>query len=693
MAVPFFNDTRYFSFSVKLLLSECEDAAKPPENTQDIASEWSLGAEISSWLRKNIFYNEKVKVDTSCSLIRSYQGELDIYSGFILACIFVIFFTLVLPLTFVKILDFFDKKSWRLLTEQITRPSKDDDSISEDLDANEYNETAATKPTSREFIPLSHTASYSGNTFTPSCDLPSFLRRTVDCLFQELDKLLIGRNPPQQEGPLHSTVTSSVRLPRRALPRASGRQNSSPTLSSQNNEDDTEALAYREFLHNIVYNGTCTQMIDIPESVQRPLQGKGRKLMDFYLNCCMVSFEEVCVSNLIVKYTIHLIDKVLKTMKPYNGIRYIQCCPTGSMLKGTKVGAANQSDYFFVFQCTEFGLSSFIDHSINSDIPPGKLVLIVAESENTEEDPSKLLKPFQNRRCISPQEFLNSVCELTDIALQKLYKEGRPMIDRLPFRIQRTTSPGLNLSLDTRNVIGFHNPDIRIQLIPSLLLSSNKWINPVNLYAVPTWSNIDLKCKVTPRDRYSTYPPQASTTHDVFWSMSFGELEHLFLNKVDQKCYYNGVYGCHRIVIQILKFLFAPQSKKTLLSRGEVTSYMIETIVSYMLVDSKAEQWGIDSLSDRVSDAVNFLKRALQNGRLPNFFINNPHLTGESEFLRQIKLLSPGRQDNLLGNVNTDTLGKMMNFVNSRLAEFGLENCVKSEYSEDMWEYEYFVFL
>ncbi|XP_061172243.1 uncharacterized protein LOC133181700 [Saccostrea echinata] len=690
MAVQFFNDTRYYSFSVKLQLSECENAAKPVENTKNIDSEWiNLGVELSSWVRKNILYTEKVKVDTSCSQISSFEGELDIHSGLILACIFVIFITLVVPLTFVKIFDFFEKKSGKFLPEQITNT---DDTFSEDSDAIENKETAVTKPIQKGLIPLSHIAYHTGYAFTPSCDLPSFLRRTVDCLFQELDKLLIGRNPTQHEGPLHSTVTSSVRLPRRPVPRATGRQNSSPSLSSQNNEDDTEAVAYREFLKDIVYNSICTQMIDLPDSVRQSLLGNSKKWMDFYLNRCMVSFEEVCVSNLIVKYTIHLLDKILKTMKPYNGIRYIHCCPTGSMLKGTKVGAANQSDYFFVFQCTQFGLSSAVDHSVNSDIPPGKLVLIVAESGDNEDDPSKLLKQFQSRNCISPQEFLNSVCELTDIAVQKLYKEGRPMIDRLPFRIQRITSPGLNLSLDTRNVMGFRNPDIRIQLIPSLLLSSNKWINPVNLYAVPSWSNVDFKRKVTPRDRYSTQPIQ-TTTHDLFWSMSFGELEHLFFNKVDQKCYYHGVFGCHRIVIQILKFLFSPQSKKTLLSRGEVTSYMIETIVSYMLVESKADQWGIDSLSDRVSDAINFLRRALQNGRLPSFFINNPHLAGESEFLKQIKLLSPGRQENLLGNVSTDTLGKMLNFVNSRLAEYDLENCVKSEYSDDMWEYEYFVYL
>lgn len=162
---------------------------------------------------------------------------------------------------------------------------------------------------------------------------------------------------------------------------------------------------------------------------------------------------------------------------------------------------------------------------------------------------------------------------------------------------------------------------------------------------------------------------------------------------MDQKCAYSGVLGCHKTVIQILKFLFAPQSRKTLLSRGEVSSYMIETVVSYMLVESRAEQWTMDQLSARVSDAIHFLKRALQNGRLPNFYINNPHLADESDFLKHAKLLFPGRQENLMADSSDDTVSKMLHFLDSRLTENNLSDCIQSEYSEDMWEYEYFVYL
>lgn len=688
MAVKFFNDTRFYRLNVKLRLSECYGDESTDRSPPSV-SEWTrLGAEFSSWVRENVLYSEIQNSDTlsgACSSINGYDSQIDIHGGLALSFVLVVLLTLVIPLLIAKVLDLFDRKV--IKTENV---NVQNESFTEDQTI--LASSAQKSEPQAENIPLCNIQYRpSQSNLVTGCDLPSFLKRTVDCLFQELDKLLIEKSAGQSDGPLHSTVTSSVRLPRRPVLRTTGRRSSSPLRSSRDtSEDSTETFALREFQQQIIYNNVCTHMF-LPESLTQSLQADNRRLYEFCTNTCAVNFEQLTVSNFIVNYTVHLLDKVLKTMSPYHGLRYVSCSPTGSVRKGTKVSTANQSDVSFVFQCSDIVLSSAIDHKINSDIPPGKLVLIAVDNEG-HEVPSKLLKTYEDKKCISPQEFLNAACELTEIALQKLYKEGRPMIDRLPFRIQRASTPGLYLSLDTRNVVGFHCSDIRVQLIPSLLLSTNKWIDPVNVYAVPTWSNVDVKRKVASRDRYATQPLQA-TSHDLYWSMSFGELEHFFLNKMDQKCSYSGVLGCHRTVIQILKFLFAPQSRKTLLSRGEVSSYMIETVVSYMLVESRAEQWAMDQLSARVSDAIHFLKRALQNGRLPNFYINNPHLAGESDFLKQVKFLFSGRQENLMADSSDDTVSKMLHFLDSRLAEYNLGDCVRPEYSEDMWEYEYFVYL
>lgn len=688
MAVNVFNDTRFYRLNVKLDLSECY-IEEPNDRSPPIVSEWSrLGAEFSSWVRKNVLYSETRNSDTpqsGCTSISDYDGQIDIHSGLALCFVLVVLTTLVTPLIIAKILDFCDRKVVKTeIADTHNEPSTEDQTV--------IVGTAQTSETQPGNVPLYNVQYHpSHNTLVTGCDLPSFLKRTVDCLFQELDKLLIEKNSGQSDGPLHSTVTSSVRLPRRPVLRTTGRRSSSPLRSSRDTaEDSTETFALREFQQHVIYNNVCAHTL-LPESLAQSLQGDNKRLYEFCTSTCTVNFEQLTVSNFIVNYTVHLLDKVLKTMSPYHGLRYVSCSPTGSVRKGTKVGTANQSDVSFLFQCSDIVLSSAIDNRTNSDIPPGKLVIIAVDKEN-HEVPSKLLKTYKDKKCISPQEFLNAACELTEIALQKLYKEGRPMIDRLPFRIQRASSPGLYLSLDTRNVVGFHCSDIRVQLIPSLLLSTNKWIDPVNLYAVPTWSNVDVKRKVAPRDRYATQPLQA-TSHDLYWSMSFGELEHFFFTKMDQKCAYSGVLGCHKTVIQILKFLFAPQSRKTLLSRGEVSSYMIETVVSYMLVESRAEQWTMDQISARVSDAIHFLKRALQNGRLPNFYINNPHLADESDFLKHVKFLFPGRQENLLADSSDDTVSKMLHFLDSRLTEYNLSDCIQSEYSEDMWEYEYFVYL
>ena len=690
-----FNDTQYYRLYVNFQLSECSNDS-PIDQDGIGGSEWTrIGAGISSWVREKVLFPETTLHSDSqssrCSSISSFDSQLDIYTGFLFSLACVVLVTMGIPLLLLKVMDFCERKT--LKTEMGETASES--SLVEEPDSHPTVDTALqTKhPGTRAgVIPLHHIKYHARlNNYVSSCELHSFLKRTVDCLFQELDKLLIAKNKNPNDEPLHSTVTSSVRLPRRAMPRAPGRQRSSPSLNSQDPADDSsEILALREFQQKIIYNNVCTHTL-LSESLAQSLHGSNRKLLEFCNEVCVVNFEQLLVSNFIVNYTMLLLDKVLKTMSSYHGLRYVSSSLAGSMRKGMKVGFANQSDYSMVFQCTDVELSAAVDHRGHRDIPPGKLVLIALDRE-AHNVPSKLLKTYEEQTCISPQEFLNAASELIEIAIQKLYKEGRPMVDRLPYRIQRASSPGLQLSLDTRNVVGFHSSDIRVQLIPSLLLSTNKWIDPINLYAVPTWSPVDVKRKVAARDRYATQPPQV-TSHDLYWSLSSGDLENFFFNKFDQKCQYSGVLGCHKAVIQILKFLLAPQSRKALLSRGEVPSYLIETAVSYMLVDSKPEQWTMDRLSDRMSDAIHFLRRAIQNGRLPNFYINNPHLAEESEFLRQIKLLFPGRQENLLSDMSPDTVSKTLQFIDSRLTDYNLRDCIKPQYSEDMWEYEYFVYL
>lgn len=40
-----------------------------------------------------------------------------------------------------------------------------------------------------------------------------------------------------------------------------------------------------------------------------------------------------------------------------------------------------------------------------------------------------------------------------------------------------------------------------------------------------------------------------------------------------------------------------------------------------------------------------------------------------------------------------DMVSKMLYFLDSRFMEYNLSDCVQLEYFEDMWEYEYFVYL
>ena len=261
-----FNDTQYYRLYVNFQLSECSNDS-PIDQDGIGGSEWTrIGAGISSWVREKVLFPETTLHSDSqssrCSSISSFDSQLDIYTGFLFSLACVVLVTMGIPLLLLKVMDFCERKT--LKTEMGETASES--SLVEEPDSHPTVDTVLqTKhPAPRAgVIPLHHIKYHAGlNNYVSSCELHSFLKRTVDCLFQELDKLLIAKNKNPNDEPLHSTVTSSVRLPRRAMPRAPGRQRSSPSLNSQDPADDSsEILALREFQQKIIYNNVCTHTL------------------------------------------------------------------------------------------------------------------------------------------------------------------------------------------------------------------------------------------------------------------------------------------------------------------------------------------------------------------------------------------------------------------------------------------------
>ena len=155
----------------------------------------------------------------------------------------------------------------------------------------------------------------------------------------------------------------------------------------------------------------------------------------------------------------------------------------------------------------------------------------------------------------------------------------------------------------------------------------------------------------------------------------------------------SGVHSCHKTCIKVLKVLFTALSRKSLLDRGELLSAsMIETVVFYLPMESSPDQWTFSQISDRISDACLYLKAVLESDRLPNFFINNPHLVKQLPFLQSLPLLLRGKQCNLLADARLETVDKKLNYMQDRIRDTGLEDCFKDTYSADTWEWEFFVY-
>ncbi|KAK3098866.1 hypothetical protein FSP39_023834 [Pinctada imbricata] len=526
-----------------------------------------------------------------------------------------------------------------------------------------------------------------GTTPSLSCDIHSFVRHTADMLAVQMDKFLVDRHV-RASTPLQNVV-SSPRISRRQMLRTTGRLNNAQNSEMEEADDDPmERVAWQEFHQKIVYGGRFVfNSLNYDDIIDKS-SGPSKTLLDFYRNHCCLDFSKATVANLIVNYSLLMLEKSLMIVDQISGVRFLDFVPTGSCSLGTKCMTPNQYDVLFLLQCTDLQITHVLDRINLSDTPHGKLFLCSEQKSS-----HRLLKKKGEHTCLSCLEFSAVARELTDMALQKLNSEARSVIDRLPFRLQRTTSSGIVLTIDTRSVFGFGQSEISIRLIPCIPLHLPGCALSAMLYAVPSWSHHDIKRKPpSVRDRYTNFLSDNITySSDLCWSVSYGNLESSYLQFLDWKFTVDGEQSCHVVCLQILKGLLASVSRKTLLSKGEIPSYILQSVIFFILVDSSTKQWSFQSLHARFSDAIHFLQRALQNKRLPNFFYSNPYVIKQLPYLNCNQFLTRGRQENLISELTPELTDKMLDFIECRLQETGLGQCVMDEYSEDMWEYEYFL--
>ncbi|XP_053406238.1 uncharacterized protein LOC123523253 [Mercenaria mercenaria] len=521
-----------------------------------------------------------------------------------------------------------------------------------------------------------------------SSNVITFLEQTSDKLFKKLDKHLLrglaeGQSLPQ-------TCPATPRLARRNLTRRQ-RIGSSPMLqsltdtgmdSSENKETEEQEHAWEGFKSFSESLQWKFPFVTLTESSN--LSRSSQKLLHYYQRVCPVQNNMWKTSCLVTNYVLYLISQELSAIESKAGYRFIQFMGTGSCRDGTKVARPNHIDVLMVVQPPL--VPDLVYGSSESGIPPGMVAVSVNAAKHSAYD-KKIISNLEidgsYKSCLSAKDLALASESLIEECLHSLYTKSRSAMDRLPFQVKGAPTATLTLNINTRALVGFGDPEIKVRIIPVLPLPMNGWYQMPMLYATPPDADYEYKQR---SDLRGAVNPQ------LLWQIRTGDFDTVFNLGVDSMMKHARVNSCHVVCLMILKSLLTGCSKSNLLDRGIFPSNHISTVINFLLLESAPCQWTFDKLGDRFSDAIHFLKSAYSCNRLPHFFVNNPHLISKMPAVAENKVLTQTRQRNLLADVKSESVEKRLEYLETCLRETGLTDCVKEEFSNDMWEFEFFLF-
>ncbi|ESP03482.1 hypothetical protein LOTGIDRAFT_237671 [Lottia gigantea] len=526
-----------------------------------------------------------------------------------------------------------------------------------------------------------------------------FLKQTVDKFLSELDKNIAVVSLLQENLNFLSSVlidnqsvreSSETKLEKLSLAMRSSRmQMRKPVKSYRIGSDtplescelfwfETEAMKHRMAWS---YKNYKPQLIDISDP-------ELRIILQAFQSCTIDPGQLTC-AIFIVNYVMLLIEKEISELESECGFRFVRFKLIGSMSKGTKISDASSFDFLMLLKCTKCCLDLAYHNGSFGDISPGN-ILITAHYVKPHFQGKKFLKKAHIcdniHQVFIPSETMLNASLLLDTALNNIMNRNKKIMDRIPFTLSRTTDAELTLVLNTRLLQGpgFGIPEIYIKLTPGVPLQFENSLLLPNIYAIvpPHLYNV--------KDNIFKQPEIFDI--NFAWKLSLCELEYLYLENWLQKIEETGIQSCLHICLESFKNLFSNNSSPTFVNSVEIKPYYLETIMFFLMLESSPSNWTFDVLPFRLSDAIHFLRTAVERQWLPNFFIGNPHLYKKSPIIKNIPLIDCSRQENLFSNMTSEMSRKTLLFIESRLIETGIVSCVKDEYSTDMWEYEFFVF-
>ncbi|RUS80372.1 hypothetical protein EGW08_011869 [Elysia chlorotica] len=423
-------------------------------------------------------------------------------------------------------------------------------------------------------------------------------------------------------------------------------------------------------------------------------------LQFLYQNCC-ISPHQWDIATSVVNYSLFMIENELKNMCKVSQdcLKVSRFEVSGSAADGTLIGSADRFDVLLVLDICSHSELMVLHNNFSDEIPPGCVVLGVKEQNSHKEGMEFSRKAYIDGLFgfyFQPQNVVDKVEALLEKAVLRLNREHKKKLDSLPFSFQVSQSKKLVLTIDARLLqsFGLGVDKINVRITPAIELSVPEYCLLPPLFAIPLIKNSASSPESQPLTGNGVMSRLflAKGITDLHWLVHTESVHSAILVDFEKHFAFNNVRGHHKECLMILKAIFSSSHHKKLLNKGEVDSYVLKTVVSFLLQESSPSAWTLENLANRVSDAVHFIRSAYENAWLPELCVHNPHLLGKVPSLKVMSHVLHGRQRNLLALVTNTSSLKVLDYVTHRLNETRLVNSLNENFSPDMWEYEFFMF-
>ena len=479
----------------------------------------------------------------------------------------------------------------------------------------------------------------------------------------------------------------------------------SPSLTDRvprhNNETAVKSwISYDSFRKRLGWQFPGIHLDVISLSQFSQCDKKLASILQFLHQNCPINPRQWDIATSVVNYSLFILEQELRNLcrvtQDYLQISRFEA--SGSAADGTLIGSADRFDVLLVFDIPSCAELILLHSNFSDEIPPGHVALGVKGGEQIIKEGLN----YSRKACIQgmfasylqAQKIVEKTETLMKKAILRLSREHKSKLDSLPFSFQMSQSKKLVLTFDTRllHSFGLSFGEINVKITPAFDLSIAEYCLLPPLFAVPSIKSSASSSPATTGKGAMSRLFQAPGVSDLHWMIHTERLHSAIITDIEKHLStdYGRIY--HKECLMVLKALFSPSHHNKLLNKGEVDSYILKTVVSFLLQESPPSAWSLENLANRVSDAVHFLRSTYENAWLPELSIHNPHLLGKMPSLKVMGHILQGRQRNLLANVTNSGALKVLDFVTHRLNETRLVHSLNEHFSSEMWEYEFFMF-